>query len=157
MKNCLIFSSDEEQNGGPKPSFYWWRASQEFDEDGHFKVDISDPSNSTPRLKLLTEMERLAFVAAHDSINGLRHKILSYRAGDFWLPVGGIQKQDLDIPPSITILLTGLATSGKSSFINLMYAVLGRFGLTTFAQTSGNPTTTLCIVSVVKRAPFLDK
>ncbi|KAL1548152.1 hypothetical protein AAHA92_16425 [Salvia divinorum] len=136
IKNCFTFSSDEEQNGSPKPSHYWWRSPQEFDEDGHFKMDISDPANSSPRIKLLIEMERLGFIGSA-GLNDLRHKILSYRAGDFCLPIGGIEREDMEIPPLITILLTGLTASGKSSFINLMYGVLGRFGLIPFAQTSG--------------------
>ncbi|KAL0348618.1 UNVERIFIED_CONTAM: hypothetical protein Sangu_1089600 [Sesamum angustifolium] len=45
----------------------------------------------------------------------------------------------MDIPPAVTILLTGLTASGKSSLINLMYSVLGRSGLIPFAQTSGEP------------------
>ncbi|XP_057785608.1 uncharacterized protein LOC131003145 [Salvia miltiorrhiza] len=133
MKNCFSFSSDEEQNGCPKESFYWWRTPQEFDEDGHFKTDISSPRN---RMKLLREMERLGLMGSC-GLNDLRHKILRYRAGDFCLPIGGIEREDMEIPPLITILLTGLTASGKSSFINLMYAVLGRFGLIPFAQTSG--------------------
>lgn len=135
MKNGL-FSSDEDQNGMPKSSFHWWRALEEFDENGNFKVKISDISNLTPRIKVLREMERLAFVAV-EGFDDFRHKLLSYRAGDLWLPVGGIKKEEMDIPPLITILLTGLVSSGKSSLINLMYSVLGRSGLIPFAQTSG--------------------
>ncbi|KAI3469322.1 hypothetical protein Pfo_025985 [Paulownia fortunei] len=135
MKSHL-FLSDEDQNGVPRSAFCWWRAPEEFDENGHFKVDISDLSNLTPRFKVLREMERLAFIAG-EGLDDLRHKLLSYRAGDFWLPVGGIKKEEMDMPPVITILLTGLTSSGKSSFVNLMYSVLGRSGLIPFAQTSG--------------------
>lgn len=135
MKNHL-FSSDDEQNGGSKPAFYWWRTPKDFDDDGNFKVDVSDLSTLTPRLKLLREMERLGLMAA-EGLNDIRRKLLIYRAGDFWLPIGGIKKEDMDIPPVVTILLTGLTASGKSSFINLMYSVLGRFGIVPFAQTSG--------------------
>ncbi|KAH6808638.1 hypothetical protein C2S51_026421 [Perilla frutescens var. frutescens] len=130
------FLRDEDQNGVPKPAFCWWRTLEEFDENGNFKVEISDISSLTPRIKVLREMERLAFVSV-EGLDDFRHKLLSYRAGDFWLPVGGIKKEDIDIPPIITILLVGLVSSGKSSFINLMYSVLGRSGLVPFAQTSG--------------------
>lgn len=61
---------------------------------------------------------------------------MNYRAGDFWLPVGGIKKEDMEISPVITIVLVGLSASGKSSLINYMYSVLGRSGLIPFAQTS---------------------
>ncbi|CDO98801.1 unnamed protein product [Coffea canephora] len=81
-------------------------------------------------------MERLAFVAP-EGLDDLRHKLITYGSGDFWLPVGGIKKEDLDIPPVITILLAGLTSSGKSSLVNMMYSVLGRSGLIPFAQTSG--------------------
>ncbi|KAL0376388.1 UNVERIFIED_CONTAM: hypothetical protein Scaly_0756400 [Sesamum calycinum] len=83
-------------------------------------------------------MERLALIAG-EGLDDLRHKLLCYRAGDFWLPIGGIKKEEMDIPPAVTILLTGLTASGKSSLINLMYSVLGRSGLIPFAQTSGEP------------------
>ncbi|KAG8370482.1 hypothetical protein BUALT_Bualt14G0121400 [Buddleja alternifolia] len=131
-----FFLSDEDQNGVQKSAFCWWRTPKEFDENGHFKVEISDLSNLTPRLKVLREMERINFIA-NEGLDDLRHKLLSYRAGDFWLPIGGIKKEEMDVPPVITILLTGLSSSGKSSFVNLMYSVLGRSGLIPFAQTSG--------------------
>ncbi|KAH6769623.1 hypothetical protein C2S52_014426 [Perilla frutescens var. hirtella] len=135
MKN-RSFLQDEDQNGVPKPAFCWWRTLEEFDENGNFKVEISDVSSLTPRVKVLREMERLALVSV-EGLDDFRHKLLSYRAGDFWLPVGGIKKEDIDIPPIVTILLVGLVSSGKSSLINLMYSVLGRSGLIPFAQTSG--------------------
>ncbi|KAH6831949.1 hypothetical protein C2S53_018194 [Perilla frutescens var. hirtella] len=135
MKN-RSFLQDEDQNGVPKPAFCWWKMLEEFDEHGNFKVEISDISSLTPRVKVLREMERLALVSV-EGLDDFRHKLLSYRAGDFWLPVGGIKKEDIDIPPIVTILLVGLVSSGKSSLINLMYSVLGRSGLIPFAQTSG--------------------
>ncbi|XP_057785605.1 uncharacterized protein LOC131003142 [Salvia miltiorrhiza] len=135
MKNNL-FLSDEDQNGMPRSSsaFYWWKGLEEFDENGNFKVDIN--SDLTPRIRVLREMERLAFVSV-EGFDDFRHKLLSYRAGDLWVPVGGINKEEMDIPAVITILLTGLTASGKSSLINFMYSVLGRSGLIPFAQTSG--------------------
>ncbi|KAG6428325.1 hypothetical protein SASPL_112576 [Salvia splendens] len=49
-------------------------------------------SKSTPRIKLLIEMERLGLIGSA-GLNDLRHKILSYRAGDFCLPIGGIERE----------------------------------------------------------------
>ncbi|CAN6468592.1 unnamed protein product [Victoria cruziana] len=82
-------------------------------------------------------MERLAMVAP-EGLDDLRHKLLSYRPGDFWVPMGGLKKEELDIPPVITLLLVGFSKSGKSSLINLMYSVIGRAGLIPFAQTAGS-------------------
>ncbi|CAI9771090.1 unnamed protein product [Fraxinus pennsylvanica] len=135
MRNQLSFS-DEDQNELEKTTFCWWRTQEEFDENGHFKIDITDFSNLTPRIKVLREMERLAFVAV-EGLEDLRRKLISYRSGDFWLPVGGIKKEDMEIPGVVAILLAGISGSGKSSFVNLMYSVLGRSGLIPFAQTSG--------------------
>ncbi|XP_009615644.1 uncharacterized protein [Nicotiana tomentosiformis] len=134
MRN-LSFSDEDNQSELPKTAIWWWRTPQDFDENGHLKVDISNLSNLTPRLKLLREMERLALISS-EGIEDLRHKLITYRCGDFWLPVGGIKKEDMDIPPVITLLLVGLSASGKSSLVNYMYSVLGRSGLIPFAQTS---------------------
>ncbi|KAL1548151.1 hypothetical protein AAHA92_16424 [Salvia divinorum] len=135
MKNHL-FSSDEDQNGVARSSsFCWWKSLEEFDENGNLKTEMNS-SDISKRMRVLREMERLAFVSV-EGFDDFRHKLLSYRAGDLWLPVGGIKKEDMDIPAVITILLTGLVGSGKSSLINLMYSVLGRSGLIPFAQTSG--------------------
>ncbi|KAM7463124.1 hypothetical protein LguiA_031245 [Lonicera macranthoides] len=126
---------DEEQNESTQLQFNWWREAQEFDENGRLKVDLSDLSKLTPRLKVLREMERLLLIA-NEGLDDLRHKLIVYRSGEFWLPIGGIKKEDVNIPPIITILLLGLSASGKSSLVNLMYSVLGRSGLIPFAQTS---------------------
>lgn len=135
MKNH-VFSSDEDQSGiARSSSFYWWKSLQEFDENGNFKINEMN-SPLTPRMRVVREMERLAFVSV-EGFDDFRHKLLSYRAGDLWLPVGGIKKEEMDIPPVITVLLAGMKGSGKSSLINLMYSVLGRSGLIPFAQTSG--------------------
>ncbi|CAK9145626.1 unnamed protein product [Ilex paraguariensis] len=134
MKNQL-FSSDEDQTESLNSPFCWWRSAPEVNENGHFNVDISDLSNLTPRLKVLREMERLALIAPEGLVD-LRHKLINYRSGDLWLPVGGIKKEEIDIPPIITLLLVGLSGSGKSSLVNLMYCVLSRSGLIPFAQTS---------------------
>lgn len=80
-------------------------------------------------------MERLCLISEH-GVDELKHKLMIYKSGDFWLPIGGINKEDLDIPPIITVLLLGLSGSGKSSLVNLMYSVLGRSGLIPFSQTS---------------------
>ncbi|XP_068659255.1 uncharacterized protein [Aristolochia californica] len=130
-----LVSLDDDKEDETKSVFLWWRSAKEFDLEGHLKID--NVSNLTSRVKVLREMERLAFVSA-ESLDELRHKLLSYRAGDFWLPTGGIKKEEIDIPPTITVLLVGFSGSGKSSLINLMYSVLGRAGLIPFAQTSVN-------------------
>ncbi|XP_068663723.1 uncharacterized protein [Aristolochia californica] len=130
-----VISLDDEKEDETKSVFLWWRSAKEFDLEGHLKID--NGSNLTPRVKVLREMERLALIAP-DSLDELRHKLLSYRPGDLWLPTGGIKKEEFDIPPAITILLVGFSGSGKSSLINLMYSVLGRAGLIPFAQTSVN-------------------
>lgn len=115
--------------------YCWWRSAAKFDECVKLKLDLPNVSTLTPRLRVLREMERLALIAP-DGLNELRHKFLSYRSGDFWIPIGGIQKGGMDIPPVITILLVGFSGSGKSSLVNLMYSVLSRSGLVLFAQTS---------------------
>ncbi|MCD7453855.1 hypothetical protein HAX54_022351 [Datura stramonium] len=125
---------------------YWWRSSAKFDECVKFKLEVMpNLSKMTPTLKVLREMERL-YLMCPESLDELRQKLMSYRAGDFWVPIGGINKEDMDIPPVNTILLAGFHNAGKSSLVNLMYSVLVRSGLIPFAQTSsGNDcgTTTL--------------
>ncbi|KAG9139429.1 hypothetical protein Leryth_021589 [Lithospermum erythrorhizon] len=135
MKHQISFSDDDQSNDLNK-TICWWRTCEEFDENGHLKMELlSDLSKLTAKLKILREMERLTFIA-QEGLEDLRHKLISYRSGDFWLPVGGIKKEDVNIPPVATILLVGLSGSGKSSLVNLMYSVLGRSGLIPFAQTS---------------------
>lgn len=119
--------------------YYWWRSAAKFDECVKLKLDLPSLSTLTPRLRVLREMERLALIAPA-GLNELRHKFLNYRAGDFWIPTGGIQRGGMDIPPVITILLVGFSGSGKSSLLNLMYSVLSRSGLVLFAQTSSGKT-----------------
>ncbi|XP_010268074.1 PREDICTED: uncharacterized protein LOC104605139 [Nelumbo nucifera] len=136
MRNPLSLS-DEDENESSKLPFCWWRSVEHFNDQGQLKLDLSNLSNLTPRVKVLREMERLALIAP-EGLDDLRHKLITYRAGDFWLPTGGIKKEDMDIPPIVTILLVGFSGSGKSSLVNLMYSVLGRSGLIPFAQTSGN-------------------
>lgn len=115
----------------------WWRSALNFDECVKFKIGLPDVSRLTPRLRLLREMERLALVAADGhGLHELKHKLITYHSGDFWVPTGGIKKEKLDIPPVNTILLVGFSGSGKSALVNLMYSVLGRSGLIPFAQTS---------------------
>ncbi|KAL8481416.1 hypothetical protein ACS0TY_027793 [Phlomoides rotata] len=153
MKSHLLSSDDE--NGGSRSSFCWWRTREELDENGNFKVDLCENSSLSSRLRVMREMERLNFICG-EGLDDMRHKLLSYRAGDFWLPIGGIKKQDVDIPEVITIILIGLTNSGKSSLINLMYSVLGRSGLIPFAQTSGESssyTTMYLVEHNVLRSP----
>lgn len=136
MRNQNSFTVEDQDESQSSSVFYWWKTGTNLvDEIEHLKVDLSDISKLTPRLKLLREMERLALIS-QEGVDDLRHKLITYRSGDFWLPVGGIKKEDMNIPPIITILLVGLSGSGKSSLVNLMYSVLGRSGLVPFAQTS---------------------
>ncbi|XP_058077052.1 uncharacterized protein LOC131225528 [Magnolia sinica] len=130
--------------------FCWWRSAEEFDggDNVRLKIDVSNVSNLTPRIKILRELERLALIAP-EALYDLRHKLTTYKSGDFWLPTGGIKKEEMNIPPIITILLVGFIGSGKSSLINMMYSVLGRAGLIPFAQASGN--------SVNYRSNFLEE
>ncbi|KAJ4822885.1 hypothetical protein Tsubulata_048607, partial [Turnera subulata] len=113
----------------------WWRSAAKFDDYVKLKLDFPKIANLTPRLRVLRELERLALIAG-EGLNEVRYKLQMYRSGDFWIPTGGLKKEELDIPQAITILLVGFTGSGKSSLVNLMYSVLGRSGLITFAQTS---------------------
>lgn len=97
-------------------------------------TDAGGPPSSA-KLKVLKEMERLALLA-NESLDELRHRLFTYKAGDFWFPAGGISKEETDIPPAITVLVLGFAGTGKSSLVNLMYSVFGRSGFVPFAQTS---------------------
>ena len=117
----------------------WWRSAAKFDECGKMKSEApQNLSKVTPRLKVLREMERLALVAP-EGLDELRHKLFAYRSGDFYVPTGGFEKEEMEIPPVNTILLVGFHNAGKSSLVNLMYSVLGRSGLIPFAKTpSGN-------------------
>uniref|UniRef100_A0A7N0T2J7 Uncharacterized protein n=1 Tax=Kalanchoe fedtschenkoi TaxID=63787 RepID=A0A7N0T2J7_KALFE len=135
MRSRLYSSAEDDDAESQNASFCWWRAAQEPADNVASALNLANLSLLTPRLRLLREMERLNMVA-HEGLDELRHKLLTYRAGDFWLRAGGIEKKDMDIPPMISLLLVGLAGSGKSSLVNLMYSVLGRSGLIPFAQTS---------------------
>ncbi|XP_059438567.1 uncharacterized protein LOC132171300 [Corylus avellana] len=128
-------STEEDEYELSRSVHCWWRSAAKFDECVKLKYDLPNVSSLTPRLKVLKEMERLALIAP-EGLNELRHKLQMYRSGDFWVPVGGISKEEMDIPPTITILLVGFTGSGKSSLVNLMYSVLGRSGIIPFAQTS---------------------
>ncbi|XP_057473876.1 uncharacterized protein LOC130762228 [Actinidia eriantha] len=113
----------------------WWRSAAKFDECGKLKSEApQNLSKVTPRLKVLREMERLALVAP-EGLDELRHKLFAYRSGDFYVPTGGFEKEEMEIPPVNTILLVGFHNAGKSSLVNLMYSVLGRSGLIPFAKT----------------------
>lgn len=145
MKSHQIFSTTDEDTNSedqgtlhPEAFYCWWRAAAIFDECTKLrstKLEGPAVSGLSPRVRVLREMERLAMVAS-DGLDELRHKLLSYRAGDFWVPTGGIGRDGMDNPEMNTILLVGFRGSGKSALINLMYSVLGRGGLIPFAQTS---------------------
>ncbi|KAG7970982.1 hypothetical protein I3843_07G112200 [Carya illinoinensis] len=135
MKSQLYCCDEEDENEVSRTVHCWWRSAAKFDECLKLKLDLPNISSLTPRLKVLREMERLALIAS-EGLNELRHKLLTYRTGDFWVPTGGIKKEEMEIPPANTILLVGFTGSGKSSLVNLMYSVLGRSGLIPFTQTS---------------------
>ncbi|OIT07927.1 PREDICTED: uncharacterized protein LOC109225524 isoform X1 [Nicotiana attenuata] len=128
----FVNQHDEEEN---RAIYYWWKSAAKFNECVKFKFEMPNLTKMTPTLKVLREMERLALMSS-ESLDELRQKLMSYRAGDFWVPIGGINKEDMDIPPMNTIVLVGFHNAGKSSLVNLMYSVLGRSGLIPFAQTS---------------------
>ncbi|CAK9145191.1 unnamed protein product [Ilex paraguariensis] len=138
MKDQLPIADEDEHNSS-EAAWCWWRSAAKFEELAKFKLEMPNLSKITPRIKVLREMERLALIAP-EGLDELRHKLLAYRSGDFWMPTGGIRKEEMDIPPVVTLLLVGFHNSGKSSLVNLMYSVLGRSGLIPFAQTSsGKP------------------
>ncbi|XP_031484649.1 uncharacterized protein LOC116253835 [Nymphaea colorata] len=134
MENPVNYEPEDDSGNG---LYCWWRSASEFQGTGRLDIDISRAAEAGPRMRVLREMERLAMVAP-EGLDDLRHKLLSYRPGDFWVPMGGLKKEELDIPPIVTILLVGFSKSGKSSLVNLMYSVLGRAGLIPFAQTAGS-------------------
>ncbi|XP_010038259.2 uncharacterized protein LOC104426797 [Eucalyptus grandis] len=132
-------SSTDEDEGDDHAAYLWWRSAAGYEEcarlAGQPEVAARVASGLSPRVRVLREMERLAMVAP-EGLDEVRQKLFLYRAGDFWVPTGGLSKEEMDIPATNTVLLTGFAGSGKSSLINLMYSVLGRAGLIPFAQTS---------------------
>ncbi|XP_047333749.1 uncharacterized protein LOC124937525 [Impatiens glandulifera] len=123
--------------------FCWWRSAAKFEEYLKWKEEEAkspslNPFKLDPELTFMREMERLALLAP-EGLDELRQKLYAYHAGDFWVPAGGVKKEDMDIPSVNTILLVGFHNSGKSSLVNLMYSVLGRSGVIPFAETlSGN-------------------
>ncbi|KAF5819186.1 putative P-loop containing nucleoside triphosphate hydrolase [Helianthus annuus] len=124
-------------SSSPSP-FCWWKSIPEFSSHDVSLKPPSSSSSSTPSssiMKVFREMERLCLISEH-GVDDLKHKLMIYKSGDFWVPVGGIKKEDMDIPQVITVLLVGLSGSGKSSLINLMYSVVGRSGFIPFTQTS---------------------
>ncbi|CAN6561611.1 unnamed protein product [Malus baccata var. baccata] len=140
-------------NDSDNNNYYWWRWAAEFDHVKKMQMKLdherlifpgggraSSHFTAAARMRVVRELERLALVSTHqEGVNELRHKLLMYRSGDFWIPTGGLAKENMDIPPVATILLVGFSASGKSSLVNLMYSVLGRSGLVPFAQTSPPP------------------
>ncbi|KAL3531515.1 hypothetical protein ACH5RR_010837 [Cinchona calisaya] len=128
------FSDEAEPGQSRAKLYYWWRTATKFDECVKLKMDLPNISMISPTCKVLREMERLASIAS-EGLHELRQKLSAYRSGDMWLPIGGKEKKDMDIPPVNTILLVGFHNAGKSSLVNLMYTILGRSGLVPFAQT----------------------
>ncbi|KAK4750375.1 hypothetical protein SAY87_027824 [Trapa incisa] len=142
MKSQLPPSSDEDEEYCRPPSagpYCWWRSTAAF-EDYCTTQSKQSPNmrGLSGKVRVLREMERLALVAAGDGLDELRQRLLTYRAGDFWTPAGGITREEMEIPAANTVLLVGFIGSGKSSLINLMYSVLGRAGIIPFAQTSSS-------------------
>ncbi|OWM80083.1 uncharacterized protein LOC116187534 [Punica granatum] len=142
MKSQLPLSSDEDEDYGrlsaaSGAAYCWWRSTAAFDEYCmNENKQLPSITGLTRQVRLLRELERLALVVAGDGLDELRQKLFAYRVGDFWIPAGGIPREEMDIPAANTVLLTGFTGSGKSSLVNLMYSVLGRAGLIPFAQTS---------------------
>ncbi|KAH7836377.1 hypothetical protein Vadar_000517 [Vaccinium darrowii] len=96
-----LLSSNQENNvyeSQPMAGHCWWRSAAKFDECAN--LGIQNLSKVTPRLKVLREMERLALVAL-EGLDELRQKLFNYRCGDFWVPTGGIKKEEM-----IFLLLT---------------------------------------------------
>ncbi|XP_039008784.1 importin subunit alpha-like [Hibiscus syriacus] len=85
------FQFGGNQLPGPSNGFnFGRRTAAKFDEcAAKLKGDLPDASILTPGLTMLRELERLALTAP-DELNEFRHKLLGYRSGDFWAPVGGI-------------------------------------------------------------------
>ncbi|KAJ6686663.1 INTERFERON-INDUCED PROTEIN 44 [Salix purpurea] len=66
-------------------------------------------------LGLSLTSQKLYALIAQEGLDEVRYKLQMYRSGDFWVPTGGIKKEEMDVPPVITILLVGFSGSGKSS------------------------------------------
>ncbi|KAJ6390428.1 hypothetical protein OIU77_024608 [Salix suchowensis] len=66
-------------------------------------------------LGLSLTSQKLHALIAQEGLDEVRYKLQMYRSGDFWVPTGGIKKEEMDVPPVITILLVGFSGSGKSS------------------------------------------
>ncbi|KAL8226993.1 hypothetical protein R6Q57_016825 [Mikania cordata] len=131
---CNFTLEPHEPSSSSSPS-NWWKSIPEITSS-----DKPLKSSSSSSIKVVREMDRLCLISEHGA-DDLKHKLMVYKSGDFWIPIGGIKKEDMDIPPVITVLLVGLSGSGKSSLINLMYGVLGRSGLIPFSQTTGDSST----------------
>lgn len=124
--------SSEQGSGGDASeglASCWWRSIAEESPKG---------DGTSAQGRVVSELERLA-AAGTDSLDELRHRLLSYKPGDLWFPTGGIPKEEMGVPPIITILLVGLAGAGKSSLVDLMYCVLGRAGLVHSTSPAGIP------------------
>nr|GMD13807.1 uncharacterized protein LOC109191253 [Ipomoea batatas] len=136
-------SDDSDEEG--RSVCFWWKSAGELEYEKLRFDTMSNASKVSPRIRLLRELERLGLLSS-ETLNEIRHKLHSYRPGDFWVPTGGITKEDLEIPAVNTLLLLGFHNAGKTSLVNLMYRVFARSGLLHFAQTpssSGTDSTTL--------------
>ncbi|KAI3853828.1 hypothetical protein MKW92_047433 [Papaver armeniacum] len=121
MRNQVPPSSDEEYDNHSDIL----SPTKEFDENGNLKLYYNNIpiTDLTPRLKVIREMERLALIAMK-VWDDLRHKLLSYRSGDFWLPIVGIKKEEMDISPVITILLVDSLVLAKALLLILCMVFL---------------------------------
>ncbi|KAJ6338552.1 hypothetical protein OIU76_008096 [Salix suchowensis] len=76
-------------------------------------------------LGLSLTSQKLHALIAQEGLDEVRYKLQMYRSGDFWVPTGGIKKEEMDVPPVITILLVGFSGSGKSSPNGFSYGKIG--------------------------------
>ncbi|KAB5569495.1 hypothetical protein DKX38_003288 [Salix brachista] len=91
-----------------------------FDELVRIKSDLPEIACLAPRVRVPRQLERLALIA-QEGLDEVRYKLQMYRSGDFWVPTGGIKKEEMDVPPVITILLAGF----ECTILGFSYGKIG--------------------------------